>query len=65
MIMQAVTGTPAAASAWSPSEEERRKSLISHLLLGLPYILWDNIPRGLQIACQHIEKACTCRPQAR
>jgi hypothetical protein len=59
MITQAITGTPAAASAWSPSEEERRKSLISYLLLGVPYILWDNIPRGLQIACPHVEKACT------
>jgi hypothetical protein len=59
MIIQAVTGTPAAAAAWSPAEEERRKALMSYLLMGVPYILWDNIPRGIQIACPHIERACT------
>ena len=26
---------------------------------GVPYILWDNIPRGSQISCPHIEKSCT------
>jgi hypothetical protein len=26
---------------------------------GVPYILWDNIPRGAQITCPHIEKSCT------
>ena len=25
----------------------------------LPAILWDNIPRGAQISCPHIERACT------
>jgi hypothetical protein len=25
----------------------------------VPYILWDNIPRGTQISCPHIEKSCT------
>src|SRR6476619_6242140 len=25
----------------------------------MPYILWDNIPRGLQILCPHIERSCT------
>jgi hypothetical protein len=59
MIIQAVTGTPAAAAAWSPNDEERRKALMSYLLMGVPYILWDNIPRGLQVICPHIERACT------
>ena len=48
-----------AAAAWSSNEEERRKALMSHFLLGMPYILWDNIPRGLQISCPHIERSCT------
>jgi hypothetical protein len=25
----------------------------------VPYILWDNITRGAQIACPHVEKSCT------
>jgi hypothetical protein len=59
MIVEAVTGGSAAASAWSPNEEERRKALLSYLMHGAPYILWDNIPRGTQISCPHIEKCCT------
>ena len=27
--------------------------------LAVPYILWDNIARGTQISCPHIEKSCT------
>jgi hypothetical protein len=41
------------------NEEERRKALMSHFILGMPYILWANIPRGLQISCPHIERSCT------
>jgi hypothetical protein len=59
MVVEAMTGSPAAASAWSPNEEERRKALLSYLMYGTPYILWDNISRGAQIACPHIEKSCT------
>jgi hypothetical protein len=59
MILEAVTGTPATASAWSPNEEERRKALLAYFLYGVPYILWDNIARGTQISCPHIEKSCT------
>jgi hypothetical protein len=59
MLIQAVTGSTAAASAWSPNEEERRKQLLSYLMYGVPYILWDNIARGTQISCPHIEKFCT------
>ena len=29
------------------------------LPVGVPYILWDNIARGTQISCPHIEKSCT------
>jgi hypothetical protein len=33
--------------------------LLSYFLCGVPYILWDNIARGIQISCPHIEKSCT------
>jgi N-6 DNA Methylase len=59
MILLAITGVMPSAAAWSPNEEERRKSLLSYLMSGTAHLLWDNIPRGLQISCPHIEKACT------
>ena len=59
MLMMAATGARASASAWSPNEEERRKSILSYLLQGVPAIVWDNIPRGVAIGCPHIEKTCT------
>jgi hypothetical protein len=61
MVIEAITGIPAAAAAWSPNEEERRKALHSFLIAGVSYILWDNIPRGAQISCPHIERACTSK----
>ena len=69
MLIMAVTGMWPAAAAWSTNEEERRKALMSYFLFGVPYILWDNIPRGTQISCPHIEKSLhrgvLFRPQAR
>jgi hypothetical protein len=59
MLMTAVTGVRPAAAAWSPNEEERRKALLAYLLEALPAIIWDNIPRGTQISCAHIERSCT------
>ena len=59
MIIFAVTGIMPAAAAWSTNEEERRKALLSYFLYGVAYILWDNIARGSQISCPHIEKSCT------
>lgn len=59
MLIMAVTGIWPAASAWSSNEEERRKALLSYFMYGVPYILWDNIPRGSTIKCPHIEKSCT------
>jgi hypothetical protein len=59
MLIMAVTGSRPAASAWSSNEEERRKALMAQLIMGPAYILWDNIPRGLQISCPHLERACT------
>jgi hypothetical protein len=59
MLLVAVTGIRPSAAAWSPNDEERRKSLLSYLMEGLAAIVWDNIPRGTQISCPHIEKSCT------
>jgi hypothetical protein len=59
MLIKAVTGIHPAAAAWSTNEEERRKALLSYFMYGVPYILWDNIGRGTQISCPHIEKSCT------
>ncbi len=59
MLVMAAAGTWPAAAAWSPNEEERRKALLSYFMEGVPYILWDNIPRGTQVSCPHIEKSCT------
>src|SRR5215467_12377599 len=59
MLIMAVTGIWPAAAAWSTNEEERRKALLSYFLYGVSYILWNNIARGTQISCPHIEKSCT------
>ena len=59
MLLMAVTGIRPAAAAWSSNEEERRKGLLAYLMEALPAIIWDNIPRGTQISCPHIEKSCT------
>ncbi len=59
MISLAVLGLRAAAAAWSPSEEERRKSLFSYLREGVPLLAWDNLPRGAAISCPSIEKSLT------
>jgi hypothetical protein len=61
MVLEAVTGNEVAAAAWSTNEEERRKALLSYFMSGVPYILWDNIDRGAQISCPHVEKSCTTR----
>ena len=55
MLLMAITGMRPAAAAWSPNEEERRKALLSYLMSGVPAVIWDNIPRGAQITCPHIE----------
>jgi hypothetical protein len=59
MIVMAVLGVMASAAAWSSDVEERRKALLAYLLTGLAVLVWDNIPLGLQVFCQHIERACT------
>ena len=59
MVIVAVTGHEPAAAAWSANEDERRKALLSYLIQGISYIIWDNIPRGTHISCPHIERSCT------
>jgi hypothetical protein len=59
LISTAVLGTRAAAAAWSPNDEERRKALFAYLSAGLPFLVWDNIPLGAAIGCPSIEKALT------
>jgi hypothetical protein len=59
MLIKAVTGDWPAAAAWSTNEEERRKALLAYFMSGVAYILWDNLERGAQISCPHIEKSCT------
>jgi hypothetical protein len=59
MLIKAVTGINPPAAAWSPNEEERRKALLSYFMEALACVVWDNIPRGSQISCPHIEKSCT------
>ena len=59
MLLMAITGVRPSAAAWSPNEEERRKALLAYLLEALCAIIWDNIPRGTQISCSHIERSCT------
>ncbi|MGJ0510662.1 MAG: hypothetical protein ACR652_26760 [Methylocystis sp.] len=59
MITMAALGRAPAAAAWAPSEEERRKALLSYLRMGAAAIVWDNIPRGASIRCPHMERALT------
>jgi hypothetical protein len=59
MLIMAITGLWPAAVAWSTNEEERRKALLAQFMCGVAYILWDNIPRGMQLSCPHIERSCT------
>jgi hypothetical protein len=59
MLVMAVTGGRPAAAAWSSDENERRKALLAYFMTGTAYILWDNIPRGTQVSCPHIERSCT------
>jgi hypothetical protein len=59
MLIMATLGLRPAAAAWTPNEDERRKALLSYFMEGVPYILWDNVPRGTMISCPHIERSCT------
>jgi hypothetical protein len=59
MIALAAIGNKAAAAAWAADPGERKKALFSYLLEALPFLVWDNIPRGTMIACPHLERAST------
>jgi hypothetical protein len=59
MLIMAVFGVHAAAAAWSTNDEERRKTILALLQSGIGYVIWDNIVRGTQISCPHVERSCT------
>jgi hypothetical protein len=59
MASLAALGVKAAAMAWTNDGEERKKALYSVLREALPFLVWDNIPRGTVIGCPHIERAST------
>jgi hypothetical protein len=59
MITAAVLGRRAAAASWSENVEERKKALFSYLRQGVAALIWDNIARGSNISCPHIEAALT------
>jgi hypothetical protein len=59
MLSMAALGHRAAAAAWSPNEDERRKALFAYLGEGVPFLVWDNLPRGAAISCPSVEKALT------
>jgi hypothetical protein len=47
------------------SLRERRKALLAYFMYGVPYILWDNIARAMQLSCPHIEKSGFLRGRPR
>ena len=59
MIIAAVLGRRPAAAAWSDNAEERKKALFSYLRQSVAALVWDNIPRGSNVTCSHIEAALT------
>ncbi len=59
MVAAAITGKRAAAVAWSDNADERRKMLFSNFMEGTPFLVFDNIPRGVGISCQHIDASLT------
>jgi hypothetical protein len=59
IVSLAATGIKAPAAAWPADPNERKKALFSYLLEALPFLVWDNIPRGTMIGCPHLERAST------
>jgi hypothetical protein len=59
MVSMAALGQLAAAAAWSPNEEERRKALFSYFLEDVPNLVWDNLDLGSTISSPSIEKSLT------
>ena len=59
MVSHAVRGRPAAAAAWSPSEEERRKQIFALLLEGADFVVFDNMLRGIPIQSATLDKVLT------
>jgi hypothetical protein len=56
MLIAALTGVRPSAAAWSPNEEKRRKALLSYFIDGVPYILWDNIPKPIDFQQLFLEQ---------
>jgi hypothetical protein len=60
MLVAAVTGHQAAASAWAEDDEdERKKAIFAFCLAGIACIVFDNIKRGTVIDCPHLAKLAT------
>jgi hypothetical protein len=59
MLIAAITGHPAPASAWTDDEEERKKNIFSFCRSAAPAIVFDNIQRGTVIDCPHLAKLAT------
>lgn len=59
MLIKGITGLHPSSNAWATDENERRKTMMALFLEGEAYVLWDNIARGSQLSCPHIERACT------
>jgi hypothetical protein len=59
LMIVAATGKEASAKPWSMDGEERKKSLFATCREGLPALVWDNLKRGTQIDCPHIQAALT------
>lgn len=59
MIGVATLGNRVMATAWDNNRDESRKTLHSLLLAGTPYVVFDNIPRGMKIASPMLEAAAT------
>ena len=61
MATVAATGQEAPAAAWSPSDEERRKSLHAYLMTGISALVFDNLPRGEKVSCGALARYCTSK----
>jgi len=59
MVSTALTGSMASAASWSFDEEEQRKSIFSFLREGVPFVVFDNIPRGSAMTSPTLERVLT------
>lgn len=59
MVSMAALGVTAAAASWSKEPEERRKALFSAARDQVPFLVFDNVTRGVSIDCEHVNKHLT------